>query len=89
MKRKTTAKQYYNQLEAFDLRGLSLNGRMSNTYSRSSDYFEIGTSRFICETVYFDNPEENTVEIYPTYEYYQNNVIGANKGTKIETFTNN
>jgi hypothetical protein len=86
---KKSAEEYYNQLQAFDETGLTRDSMMGSTYYRAIGYIEHGTGRYIDITVYYDSPEENMVKIYPSYKYMENNILGDNNGSRIETFTNN
>ena len=90
-----TAKQYYDQVRRTEIRnyldGLSMSCTFKSNGTTSRLYSEEGTNRWIDITeVYNDySPYSLTVQIFPSYTYYENYCIEENKGSRIETFTNN
>ena len=85
-----TAKELYQQLRTGDKTGLDFSDSYGNTYMTGAGYYEIETGRYIDITIYYDEPAENTLEIFRDYGHAEKYILSDFKRHKpLEVFKNN
>ena len=81
-----TAKQYFVQiLLNKSLESLTRAGEMSTGSMDIREFTEDNSNRHIIVTEYKTDRLMDCVDIYPSYAYYENNLLGDNKGSRIDS----
>ena len=84
--KKKSARELFEQIKDGDYTGLQIESESNNDWSKSICFFD-EAGRYIDYTRCYDFFDDSELQIYPSYQYFENYLLDENKGSKIERYS--